>query len=49
MQRTISYRTADWLDFAADLAGLAIGLAVASAGIGGWSERLEDRLLARRG
>ena len=48
-QRMVSYRTADWLDLAADVAGVAIGMAIALAGLGGWSQRFEDWLQYRRG
>lgn len=47
-QRGVSYRTADWLDVAADAAGIIIGLVIASAGIGGWSLRFESWLLQRQ-
>ena len=46
-QRMVSYRTADWLDVAADAAGIIIGIAVASAGAGGWCLRVEDWILRR--
>jgi len=48
-QRMVSYRSADWLDLAADVAGVAIGMAIALAGLGGWSQRFEDWLQYRRG
>ena len=41
-QLTVSYRTADWVDIGANTAGIIIGLAVAAAGLGGWSLRFED-------
>ena len=44
LQLMISYRTAEWLDLAADGAGIVIGLVIASLGVGGWSMRLEQRL-----
>lgn len=47
-QRLISYRSAEWFDVAADSAGIIIGLTVATAGIGGWSLRVEDWYLRRR-
>ena len=47
-QRMLEYRSAESLDLVADSAGIAIGLAVAVAGAGGWSLRLEQWLLARR-
>ena len=46
-QRTVSYRTADWMDLAADLAGVALGMAIALAGLGGWCLRFEDWLQYR--
>ncbi len=48
-QRMVSYRTADWMDFLADLLGLAIGMAIALAGAGGWCLRLEEWLQNRNG
>lgn len=46
-QRLVTYRSAEMFDVAADIAGIVIGLAIAGAGIGGWSLRVE-RWLARR-
>lgn len=43
-QRLVTYRSADWLDIAADAAGIAVGLAIALAGLGGWSLWVENRL-----
>ena len=43
-QRLVAYRSADVLDIAADVAGITIGLAVAKAGLGGWSLWVESRL-----
>jgi hypothetical protein len=48
-QRMVSYRTADWMDFLADLLGLAIGMAIALAGAGGWCLRFEEWLQDRNG
>jgi len=48
-QRMVSYRTADWMDFLADLLGLAIGMAIALAGAGGWCLRFEEWLQNRNG
>lgn len=45
-QRMVTYRSADWLDIAADAAGIAVGLAIALAGLGGWSLWVEQRMLA---
>ena len=47
-QRLVTYRSADWLDIAADAAGIAVGLAVAMAGLGGWSLWVENRLTRDR-
>ncbi len=46
-QRMVAYRTAEWMDLVADLIGIAIGLAIAMAGIGGWSLKIENWLVAR--
>ena len=43
-QRLVTYRSSDWLDIAADAAGITVGLAVAMAGLGGWSLWVENRL-----
>ncbi len=43
-QRMVTYRSADWLDIAADAAGIAVGLGIALAGLGGWSLWIEQRL-----
>lgn len=43
-QRLVTYRSADWFDIAADAGGIAVGLAIAVAGLGGWSLWVEDRL-----
>ena len=48
-QRMVSYRTADWMDLLADLAGVAIGMAIALAGTGGWCQRCEVWLQRRHG
>lgn len=47
VQRSLTYRSADFYDLAADLAGIVIGVLVAAAGAGGWSMRLEHWLLRR--
>lgn len=46
-QRLVTYRSADWFDIVADAAGIAVGLLIALAGLGGWSLRLEGRLVNR--
>lgn len=48
-QRFVSYRSADWFDLAADAVGIAAGLAVALAGLGGWSLRIENRFAGPAG
>jgi len=45
-QRQVGYRSAEWLDVAADAAGIIVGLSLAAAGLGGWSQRFEARYLA---
>ena len=47
-QRTVTYRSADWLDVGADAAGIIAGLVISLAGVGGWSQRLEARLVGDR-
>lgn len=42
-QRLVGYRTADWLDIAANTAGIIVGLTVATAGLGGWGLWVEER------
>ena len=42
-QRMVTYRSSEWLDIAADAAGIAVGLAIALAGLGGWSLWFENR------
>ena len=46
-QRLVTYRSAEWFDIVADAAGILVGLAIAAAGLGGWSRRLEDWYLRR--
>ncbi len=43
-QGMIPYRSAEWNDLVADVGGIAIGLAIAVAGLGGWSLRFEQWL-----
>ena len=47
LQGMTTYRSAEWLDLTADAGGIAIGLAIALAGAGGWSLRLEQRFADR--
>ena len=42
-QLLVGYRMADWLDIAANTAGITGGLLVAAAGVGGWALWLENR------
>ncbi len=44
-QRMVGYRSAEWLDVAADAAGIIAGLLIAAAGLGGWGQRLEARYM----
>ncbi|MGI9202111.1 MAG: VanZ family protein [Woeseiaceae bacterium] len=46
-QQFIPYRSAEWLDLAADVGGIAVGLLIAVTGVGGWSLRAEAQLAAR--
>jgi VanZ family protein len=43
-QRLVTYRSSDVFDIVADIAGITVGLAVAMAGLGGWSLWVENRL-----
>lgn len=47
-QRMVSYRTAEFMDLAADTVGIALGLIIALAGLGGWSLRVEELIQRRR-
>lgn len=47
-QFKISYRTSDWIDVAADAAGIMTGLAIGYGGAAEWCLRFEERLLRRR-
>jgi VanZ family protein len=44
-QRLVGYRSAEWLDVAADILGIIVGLLIAAAGLGGWCQRFEARFL----
>ena len=41
-QFLVGYRTADWLDIAANSLGILLGLGLALAGLGGWGRWFED-------
>lgn len=43
-QRLVGYRSADWLDVAADCAGIGVGILAAAAGLGGWALHIESML-----
>ncbi len=47
-QRMIPYRSGEWMDLIADIAGIGIGLIIAIAGLGGWSVRFEQWLEQER-
>lgn len=47
-QFKISYRTSDWIDVAADTAGIISGLAIGVAGAAEWCLRFEARFLRRK-
>ena len=47
-QYLVGYRQADLFDMAANIVGIVAGFAVAFAGLGGWSQRLEDWYAARQ-
>ena len=47
-QRMLSYRSAEWFDVAADVAGIIVGLLLATAGLGGWCQRVEARFQTER-
>lgn len=49
VQRVLPYRSAEWRDLVADIAGVTTGILVAAGGVGGWSVRLEETLLNRDG
>ena len=42
-QLLVSYRTADWLDIAANTLGIIVGMLAATAGLGGWGLWVEAR------
>jgi len=43
-QRLVTYRSAELFDIVADVAGITVGLIIATAGLGGWSLWVENRL-----
>jgi len=47
-QSFVTYRTAEAADLAADALGVLVGIAIALAGLGGWSMRFES-WISRRG
>ncbi len=47
-QRMLTYRSAEWFDVAADVAGIIAGLLLAAAGLGGWCQRVEARYQTER-
>ena len=47
IQRSLSYRSAEWHDVVADVVGIALGLLLAATGVGGWSLRVEAWIQAR--
>lgn len=49
VQRAVSYRSAELMDLAADVAGIAAGILAALAGAGGWAPRFEDWLQSKFG
>jgi len=46
-QRLVTYRSAELFDIVADSIGIAIGLIIAMAGLGGWSLRIENWYISR--
>lgn len=46
LQRFTETRAFDWSDVAMNCAGVAIGLVLSLLWLGGWSQRLEQRLLS---
>ena len=47
-QRLVTYRSSEWFDIVADAIGIIVGLALAMAGLGGWSLRVENWLLSQK-
>lgn len=48
-QAMLTYRTAEWGDLKADVAGIGVGLLIALSGAGGWSLHVENWLKNRFG
>jgi hypothetical protein len=46
LQRLTETRSFDWYDVAMNCAGVAVGLALSLLLVGGWSQRVEQRLLS---
>jgi VanZ family protein len=46
-QLMVGYRTAEWPDIGADVAGIVTGLVIGLAGAGGWSQRFETWYIGR--
>jgi hypothetical protein len=46
LQQLTATRVFEWYDVAMNCSGVAIGLAASLALLGGWSQRLEQRLLS---
>lgn len=47
-QRLVGYRSAEWADLVADVAGILLGLLIGLSGVGGWSLRIESWLHKRQ-
>jgi VanZ family protein len=47
-QRLLGYRSAEWLDLAADAAGIFVGLIIAVMWLGGWSLKFEALCVASK-
>ena len=46
-QLMTGYRSADWVDMAANTVGIITGLGIATTGLGGWCQRAEDWYITR--
>jgi VanZ family protein len=46
LQGLTATRSLDWRDMAADFVGIVVGLLIAVSFLGGWCQRLEQRLLS---